>query len=55
MDLCLEHNSVTTVDFKAMGQARCDANMYTAIAEIRVQDPPSAEYDKEFMLEGGVS
>jgi hypothetical protein len=28
--------------------------MYLAIGEIYGQDPPWAEYDKEFTLEGGV-
>jgi hypothetical protein len=54
VEACPEDMSMTTVDFTAMGQDNCYANMYTAIAQVCAQDATWAEYNADFTLEGGV-
>jgi hypothetical protein len=51
---CPTDKSKTTVDFKALGQAECYSNLYTAIATVCVQDNTWTKYNPNFTLEGGV-
>lgn len=53
VDGCPTDKSMTTVDFKAMGQDECVMNMYTAVSTVCAQDSTWEDYNADFTLEGG--